>query len=388
MPKIGILGGTFDPIHNGHIEMAKAAKAALGLSEVLFITGGNPPHKKEKKVTDAPVRHEMVKMAISEEADFVAVDYEVKKENYSYTAETLEHLKNQNPDDEYYFIVGADSLDYIDKWYLPEKIFKLSTVVAFSRDDFEMSEKARKLEVKFGGKIIILDDKILDISSTEIRLLVDMNEDISEFVPQSVREFIESEGLYKGKFSQIREDVKSVLEKSRYIHTLGVAKMCVRLAKIYGVDIKKAYMAGILHDIAKNIPKDDMLRLSREKEVPLDDFEWENPHLIHPKLGSYIAREQFGVEDEDILNAISWHTLGREGMSDLEKIAYVADMIEEGRNYPEVEFLRSVAFKNLDRAVYACIDATIEFNKGKKIHPSAFGVLKYYKDKVLNEEEG
>ncbi len=387
MPKIGILGGTFDPIHNGHIEMAKAAKTALDLSEVLFITGGNPPHKKEKKVTDARIRHEMVEGAIKGLDGFRAIDYEIKKENYSYTAETLKFFKSQNPDDEYFFIVGADSLDYMEDWFSPEKIFRLSRVVAFSRDDFKMCEKAKKLEEKFGGEIILLKDKILDISSTEIRTLVDMGEDISALVPKTCKDFIEKHGLYKDKFSKIREDVKSALEEKRYIHTLGVAKMCVRLARLYGVDTQKAYIAGILHDIAKNIPKDEMLRLSKEKKVPLDDFEWENPHLIHPKLGAMISRERFGIDDPDILNAVSWHTLGRVGMSDLEKIVYVADMIEEGRNYPEVEFLRSVAFKNLDKAVYACIDATIEFNKDKKIHPSAYGVLKYYKDKVLNEEE-
>lgn len=382
MPKIGILGGTFDPIHNGHIEMAKAAKAALGLSEVLFITGGNPPHKKEKKITDAHIRHQMVESAIKGIDGFCAIDYEVKKENYSYTAETLEYLKNQTPENDFYFIVGADSLDYMEDWFEPEKIFESATVVAFSRNDFEIKSKAKALEEKFGGKIIILDDKILDISSTEIRLLVDMDEDISELVPQSVREFIDSEGLYKGKFSQIREDVKDSLEEKRYIHTRGVAKMCVRLARLYGVDIKKAYLAGLLHDIAKNIPKEEILRQSREKNVPLDDFEWENSHLIHPKLGSVICRERFGIDDDDILNAISWHTLGRVGMSDLEKIVYVSDMIEEGRNYPEVEFLRRVAFENLDKAVYHCIDATIKFNQGKKIHPSAYRVLEYYKDKI------
>ncbi len=384
MPKIGILGGTFDPIHNGHIEMAKAAKLGLGLLEVLFITGGNPPHKKEKKVTDAHIRHEMVESAIKGIDGFRAIDYEIKKENYSYTAETLKFLKNENPEDEYFFIVGADSLDYIDKWYLPEEIFKIATLVAFSRNDFEIKKKAKALEEKFGGKIIILDDKISDISSTGIRLLVDMDEDVSGLVPKSCVEYIKTHRLYRDELSKIRIDVKKSLEEKRYIHTLGVAKMCVRLAKLYGVDIKKAYLAGLLHDIAKNIPKDEMLNLSREKEVSLDDFEWENPHLIHPKLGAVISHERFGIEDPDILNAISWHTLGREGMSDLEKIVYVSDMIEEGRCYPEVEFLRRVAFENLDKAVYHCIDATIQFNKGKKIHPSAFSVRDFYKDKVLN----
>ena len=383
MPKIGILGGTFDPIHNGHIEMAKAAKEVLDLEEVLFITGGNPPHKKEKKVTDAAIRHEMVKSAVDGIEGFLAIDYEVKKENYSYTAETLEYLKSQNPENSYYFIVGADSLDYLDKWFHPEKIFENARIVVFSRGDFQVEKKAKALEEKFGSRIIVLSQKILDISSTMIRKLIDMDAEFSEYIPRPCEEIIKSRGLYRGEFSKIREKIKPRLEENRYIHTLGVAKMSVRLAKMYGVDIEKAYFAGILHDVAKNIPKDEMIRLSKEKNVPIDDFEWENPHLIHPKLGAHIAKTEFGITDEDILNAISWHTLGRPGMSDLEKIVYVSDMIEEGRCYPEVEFLRKVSLENLDKAVYCCIDATIEFNKGKKIHPSAYKVLEYYKDKVL-----
>lgn len=387
MPKIGILGGTFDPIHNGHIEMAEAAKKRLDLSEILFITGGNPPHKKEKKVTDCKIRHEMTELCLRGREGFFAIDYEVKKENYSYTAETLGYLKKENPDNEYFFIVGADSLDYMEKWFRPEEIFKLSTIVVFSRGDFLVEKKAKDLEERFGGKVIILTDKISDISSTKIRLLADMGEDISEYVPKPCKEYIEKNGLYKGELSKVREEVKSALEEKRYIHTLGVAKMSVYLAEIYGVDIKKAYLAGLLHDIAKNIPKDEMIKLSKEKNVPLDDFEWENPHLIHPKLGAYIAREKFKIEDDDILNAIKWHTLGRPGMSDLEKIIYVSDMIEEGRSYPEVEYLRGESLKGLNRAVYCCIDETIKYNEGKKIHPSAYEVREFYKDKINKGEE-
>ena len=101
MPKIGIIGGTFDPIHNGHTEMAKKALERLKLSKVLFMTGGNPPHKKECDITDAEIRHEMVKATIKKNKKFEAFDYEIKKQGYSYTAETLEYLKKENPKNDY-----------------------------------------------------------------------------------------------------------------------------------------------------------------------------------------------------------------------------------------------------------------------------------------------
>ena len=155
MPRIGIIGGTFDPIHNGHIEMAKKAQVRLGLSKVLFVTGGNTPHKKDKYVTDALIRYEMVKRAIAGNRKFEAVDYEVKKESYSYTAETLAYFKEKNPEDDYYFILGADSLDYIDSWYRPETIFAIAKLVVFSRRNYKCREKTDELIKKFNGQLLL-----------------------------------------------------------------------------------------------------------------------------------------------------------------------------------------------------------------------------------------
>jgi len=381
MPKIGIIGGTFDPIHKGHTEMAKKALERLKLSKVLFMTGGNPPHKKECDITDAKIRHEMVKAAIKDNKKFEAFDYELKKQGYSYTAETLEYLKKENPKNEYYFIMGADSLDYIDKWYKPEVVFSLAKIVVFSRSDFDCRKKTDVLLGKFGAQIIILDDDIPDISSTMVRTYADMGQSVSGLVHEDVEAMIWEKRLYRGKYSELRVKVMNTLEEKRYAHTLGVCKVAVKMAKVYREDVKKAYIAALLHDCAKNIPKEEMYEMCREKQVELDKYEKELPMLVHAKLGAVIAKEKFGIEDEDILNAVKWHTLGRKEMSKLEKIIFVADMVEENRSFPGVDRLREVMYDDLDNMVYLCYDSTIKFNeiKGNTVHPDAYEIREYFK---------
>lgn len=381
MPKIGIIGGTFDPIHNGHIEMAKKARERLGLSKVLFITGGNTPHKKDKDVTEASVRHEMVKKAVAKNRNFEAVDYEVKKETYSYTAETLEYLKENNPGNDYYFILGADSLDYIDSWYRPETIFAIAKLVVFSRRNYKCREKTDELIKKFNGQVIIMNEEIPDVSSTMIRTYADMGLDFSAAVPKVVAEYIQKNGLYKSELTALRNRISEVLEKKRFAHTLGVCETAVKMAKAFGEDIKKAYTAALLHDCAKNIPIDTMYQMCKEAGVELDEVEMEIPHLIHAKLGAYLTKTLYGIEDEDIINAVRWHTLGRLEMSKLEKIVYVADMAEPGRKFPWVENLRKTAYRDLDKAVYMCADCTVRFNEGRNnpVHKNAYEVRDYFK---------
>ncbi len=379
MSRIGILGGTFDPCHIGHIEMALKAKEHLKLKKTVFMPGGNPPHKEE--ITPAELRFRMVSEAIADYEGLEVWDYEINKKTHSYTADTLGHLKSENPQDDYYFILGGDSLDYLDHWYNPEQIFALAKIVVFSRDDFNIRAKTDSLIKKFGGQIIILDDEIKDVSSTMVRNYVDMGLDISGLVPTGTQKIIYENNLYHHSFTELRKKVESREEPGRFLHTIGVTKAAVKMAEIFGEDPKKAYIAALLHDIAKHISGSEMYDMCKNRGVVLDDAEMENPGLVHAKLGAYLAKAEYGIEDEDIINAIAWHTLGRCEASRLEKIIFVADMVEEGRSFLALEKIRKTAYKNLDKAVYMCADSVIRFNtgKGKKVHPNAYMVREHFK---------
>lgn len=200
MKRYGIIGGTFDPIHNAHLYIAYEAKEQLGLEEVIFMPAGKQPLKTEKKVTPANLRYEMVKEAIKPFKEFSISDYEIKKEGLSYTYKTLEHFKKKDSDAELFFITGADCLINIDKWKEVSKIFNICTFVVFARggidtESLEMHKK--RVEEKYGGKIVVLKFKELEISSTDIRERVKSGKKVDFFIPERVNKLIEENNLYR-----------------------------------------------------------------------------------------------------------------------------------------------------------------------------------------------
>jgi nicotinate-nucleotide adenylyltransferase len=203
MKRYGIIGGTFDPIHNAHLYIAYEAKEQLDLDKVIFMPAGKQPFKAKNIVTDSKLRYEMVKSAIEPFDEFSISSYEIEKGGLSFTYETLQYFKSkndaQNQEKELFFITGADCLISIEKWRDVQKIFSLATLVVFSRGGIskkEMVEKKQIIEEKYNGKIIILDLKELEISSTDIRERVNKNKKIDFFVPAKVVDIIYENGLY------------------------------------------------------------------------------------------------------------------------------------------------------------------------------------------------
>ena len=202
MKKYGIMGGTFNPIHLAHLYIAYEAKEQLNLDKVIFIPAGNPPHKKNNGIIDAEYRYNMVKKAIDGYEDFIISDYEVNKNGYSYTYETLKYLKNKYYDTEIFFISGGDSLMDIEKWREPEQVLKNCTFVAFNRGVYTkeiLSEQKKKLEEKYKCKITLLDVVDIDISSSIIRKRIQDGKRVDFFLSKEVKDYIEENALYKGE---------------------------------------------------------------------------------------------------------------------------------------------------------------------------------------------
>lgn len=198
--KIGIMGGTFDPIHNGHLVLGETAYHQYQLDKVWFMPNGNPPHKKNIG-TNALTRMEMVKLAIQDKEYFTLQDYEVMKESVSPTYQTLAHFKEVYPDDTFYYIIGADSLFSIERWIHPELIFPNCIILAACRDEIDTSEEMNAqieyLCMKYNAKIKFLTSPLVDISSSELREMIKNGESISKHVPKAVEEFIAKEVLYE-----------------------------------------------------------------------------------------------------------------------------------------------------------------------------------------------
>ena len=199
MKRIGIIGGTFDPIHLAHVNIAKEAKDRLNLDKVIFIPAGSQPLKIDKKVTRASLRFNMVEKAIEGYDGFEVSDYEIKKQGLSYTFQTLEHFKKE--DEEIFFITGADCLLSLEKWKNVKRIFELCTLVVLTRpgyDERSLYKQKDYIEEKYNGKIVILELEGMDISSTEIRGLVKEGKNISKLVASEVFKLIKNNDLYMG----------------------------------------------------------------------------------------------------------------------------------------------------------------------------------------------
>lgn len=203
MKRYGIIGGTFDPIHYAHLYIAYEAKEQLNLDEVIFMPAGKQPLKANNIITDSKLRYNMVKVAIESYDKFSVSNYEIEKGGLSFTYETLEYFKNKSAEDmELFFITGADCLETLGKWREVEKIFSLATLVVFPRSGMskeEMIQKKQAIEEKYNGKIIILNLKELEISSTYIRERVNRNQRIDFFVPSKVKDIIYKNELYVSK---------------------------------------------------------------------------------------------------------------------------------------------------------------------------------------------
>lgn len=200
MKRIGIMGGTFNPIHNGHLAIAQAAKEQFSLEKVLFMPSGVPYMKNLQEVLPASVRCEMTALAIREIPYFEVSDIEAVTEGNTYTYRTLEKLKSLHPDTDYHFILGADSLLAIEKWKNPNRIFQNCIILAAARNDkpqTDMETQIAHLKEKFNARISILENDFIDISSSLIRKLVHNRASINGLVPPSIEEYISIHKLYQ-----------------------------------------------------------------------------------------------------------------------------------------------------------------------------------------------
>lgn len=187
----------------------------------------------------------------------------------------------------------------------------------------------------------------------------------------------------------LQKQLHSQLSEKRFLHTLGVAYLSASLAMCYGVSHRRALVAGLLHDCAKNLPDVFLLEQCKQLALPVSAAEERMPFLLHGTYGAYLAKAKYGVTDPEILNAVRYHTTGRSGMSMLEQIVFVADYLETGRSHqtePPLDVLRRRAFQNLDEVTLLVLENTVRYlsGEGKEMDPATEEVYAYYRKLVNN----
>ena len=359
--RIGILGGTFDPVHLGHTALARAAVDELELDKLLLIPSGTPPYKKPH--AGRPHRYAMAEIAAKGIDRAEACDIEVMRTGFTYAADTLVQLKQTYPDDELIYILGSDAAAKAGRWERAEEVASLCT--------FACVVRAGATEDVPEG-MLRLDADIPEISSEAIRRYICEGRDVSQLVPPEIAKYIDDFCLYVSGIPEheVHADLKANLKPGRFEHTLGVAKTCAELAGIYGAPRGRAYVAGMVHDCAKYMNEEQLLALAEVSGADADETEC--IPVLHAPVGAYIARTRYGIRDEAVLRAIRRHTVGAEDMSLMDAILYVADMVEPGRkSFEGLEEARKLAREDIFRAAALCGRLTSAFNskKGAKMHP-------------------
>ncbi|MCI5841268.1 MAG: nicotinate (nicotinamide) nucleotide adenylyltransferase [Clostridium sp.] len=373
--KIGVFGGTFNPPHNGHVRLAKAAADELKLDKLLVIPSCIPPHKIAAKLADGQERLEMCRLAFGCDPRFEVSPIELERGSRSYTVETLRELKALYPDSELYFIVGSDMLESFDKWYLWQEILSLSVLCAASREEGYSPDLSRFGKLAERIKIITLDP--LEVSSTQIRNSA--GEVSPELLDPKVAAYIREHGLYDDGLNRYRELLRGKLNPRRLFHSECVSECASVLAERYGASVEKARLAGLLHDVMKNAPANEQLALMPD----ITPLELLNTKVWHQISGEAFLRQNGIVTDEEILGAVRWHTTGKAGMTLLEKIIYVADFISADRDYKDVEVVRRLAYISLEHAILYTSRYTVNkmVSQDLLLHPAT---VECYNDMLMH----
>ena len=387
--KILLFGGAFDPPHNGHLAILKEASQYIDFDKIIVMPTGIPTHKKG---CTAPfdVRYHMAKLAFETvDSDVEVSDYEGNNLKDDYTYLTLRYLKEKYEDAEIYMLIGSDSLFSLRKWKNHSEVIANCTPVVFARKDGQEAEIAREISEieKLGAKIIYIPYKITDVSSSAFRNnMVDYTA-----LPEKVAEFIKENNLYSEDDTLRWQGTakllaKLMLDEKRYIHTLNVEKLAAEMGEIFHLDVDKLRIAALLHDILKNAPKDILLHRASQSGI-INRIEDKPKQTLHGFAAADYAEKEMGITDSEIIWSVRSHTCGRSGMTDMEKVIYLADMLCEGRKFPERNYLLSLAKKNLDVAMYKALVHSIEWikSRGNVVDTDSLEALAYF-EKLLGKD--
>jgi nicotinate-nucleotide adenylyltransferase len=359
LSKIVILGGSFDPIHNEHIELCEKAKLALKADFVWLMPNSTPRWK--ENVTNINIRLKLIELAIKNKPDYYIQKIEVNNPTTEviYTYDTmLELVKTPN---DYYYIIGTDQLEKLDRWYKIKELAKLVTFVIFERPNYKFNSS---LDILRRIKYIKIDGVTNDISSSYIRENLDFS-----YLNSDVKDYLNTTYIYH------LDLIKKSYHTKLFSHVQQVGQLAHDIALLNNLDGTSAYIAGLMHDIAKELSDeeiDDIINREYIEYAPMPK------ELKHQFVGEYIAKTKFHITDTNILEAIKFHTTGLVNMSKFAKIIYFADKCEPTRNYDTKPYIDLIK-RDFDAGFKYLVNENHKFLLKKGIDLSYKLVKDFYK---------
>lgn len=366
-----VFGGAFDPPHVEHVNMCRNAMAQLGADKLVIVPTCFPPHKSAGYLPFEE-RVSLIKSAF-DGLDFVVDDIEKVRQKDNYSAYVLPILKEKYGD--IIYLIGGDSLEYLPTWYHPERILATCPIAVVAREGFDDVKKSiSEIKQKFGGEIILLDYVGKEVSSSRIKAQLLLG-DKPDFIDDKVYQIIKRDHCFE-EYKDMVDRLKSYQSDELFEHSKAVVLTAVQLNSLHNLkqDFKKVFLACLLHDNAKQRPSIDNLN------VPIDAI---GTPVLHQFLGAEKARRDFGITDDDVLQAIRYHTTAKANMTLLERLVYTADSVSFDRNYEPIPCIREIAMRDFKEGFRAVLSYTYDkvSKKGGNMHPLTEEAVRYYLDK-------
>ena len=360
MKNVVILGGSFDPIHIGHIDILKKAIKFGNFDEGWLLPARYPRWKKD--CLSIKKRLKLLSLVCKNENMFKICKEEINSKTTNFTYDTMLKLKFKYPNIKFSFLIGSDQLNQLHKWYKIDELINLVDFIVINRPHYELNEENI---MKYNCKLINYYGP--DISSSEFKNTLKL-----DLIPSYLHDEIIKEGDY------YKKKLRTMISYKRYCHSLEVAKLSRKIAINNNYNENKAFLAGLLHDCSKCLSKSiELEMMNNEFKIYIN----ESHFIFHQFTGSIIAKNEFNITDEEILNAIKWHTTGCTNMSVLAKIIYSADKIEPTRGY-DSSYMIDACLNDINSGFELVLKENYRFltNKGFVVQNSDLtkNCLKYY----------
>lgn len=340
MSRILIFGGSFDPIHNGHIKVANKVKKNLQIDKVYFELAASPRWKTPN--VSSKDRLNMLKLAIEGIKCFDIDTYELdSNKEINYSIDTVKYFKNKFPNDEIFFLIGYDQVNKLHDWYKIDELANLANLVAYNRKDNQKLNEENIIKYH----VQIVEGPYYNISSTMVRNFKSIE------VNKNVLRYMLDNRLYYASKAQ------NFLSVHRYDHSVEVALLALEIAKSNKLNKLNVFKAALLHDIGKDIKEEESLKIMQTYFKEYMDL----PHYAyHQFVGSYLAKKEFGVSNIEIVEAIKYHCTGNSNMGNIAKVVYASDKIEPTRGFDSSMLIKG-CMENYETGFIKVLEANREY---------------------------
>ncbi|MDR0555273.1 MAG: nicotinate (nicotinamide) nucleotide adenylyltransferase [Treponema sp.] len=377
--KLAILGGSYNPVHIGHLLLAETVLNALNYDRIILVPAFISPFKPGAEGASPSDRLNMASASVAADPRLTVDDCEIRREGISYTIDTIEDIESRyRPEGKLGLILGDDLACDFPKWRRAGDIMEQADII--------IARRMSAVPVSMPYPCVVLNNELLDISSQSIRNRIRQGGNWRYLVPLGARIVIEDRHLY-GAGSEtspsspelslivrVEAAAKAMLSPSRFLHSRNVALLARDICLRFGLDPAAGYLAGIAHDICKSLPLEELRGLTRQTEGgegrEQAQFGKHDGSLLHAEAGAVFLQTRFGVDNKDILNAVRFHTTGGPDMGPLAKAVYIADKVEPSRKEVRAELREPYRYARLDSFFEAVLEENVAYLQIKKIEPN------------------